>query len=118
MFYSSADEQNPKRGLRSPESVTRSLSSAEQLEKKGDKPLRELLQRVGGWPVVDGGQWNGENFDWVEQLIKFRKEGMTFDMIFDLSVSQGRNDLCSAESPRNVHHSANRLFSNGFRLQE
>ena len=57
-----------------PNNIMPPFLCSEQLEKKGDKPLREALQRVGGWPVVDG-NWKPENFDWVEQLIKFRKEG-------------------------------------------
>lgn len=46
----------------------------EFLEKRGDRPLRDVLAKTGGWPVLDK-DWDAAKFDWVDQLIKFRKLG-------------------------------------------
>lgn len=53
---------------------------AENLEEKGDKPLRAVLDKVGGWPVVDS-KWDESKFDWVDQLIKFRNLGNVFNAL-------------------------------------
>jgi len=67
-------------------SFYKSCMNLKLLEKKGDQPLRDVIEKIGGWPVL--GNWNESKFDWVDQLIKFRELGLTHDMIFDLSVSQ------------------------------
>ena len=36
----------------------------EQLERIGLKPLKEILEYFGGWPVVSGDKWDEEAFDW------------------------------------------------------
>ena len=36
----------------------------DRLEEKGLEPLKEMLARFGGWPVVEGDQWDEEAFNW------------------------------------------------------
>ena len=40
----------------------------EIIEDRREEPLLNLLDSLGGWPVLVGNRWNGDNFDWVEVL--------------------------------------------------
>ncbi|CAL4124487.1 unnamed protein product, partial [Meganyctiphanes norvegica] len=42
------------------------------IETLGAKPLLELLRDLGGWPVLDGDDWNETGFNWVEQMAWLR----------------------------------------------
>lgn len=58
------------------------------IDEVGDRPLKDLLSRVGGWPVVLGPGWDEASFDWVETNYKFRDEGVSIDYLFDLSIGK------------------------------
>ena len=45
----------------------------EKIEEYGTKPLRNLLKKLGGWPVLEGESWNETNFNWVELMAVLRK---------------------------------------------
>ena len=45
---------------------------AEKIEEMGTKPLIELLEDLGGWPVLQGNEWNESEFDWVELMAMLR----------------------------------------------
>ena len=42
----------------------KSCMDLDRLEEIGLAPLRELLEKFGGWPVVDGDSWSEDSFDW------------------------------------------------------
>lgn len=56
-------------------------------EERGHKPLADLLEAHGGWPVVKGDSWSEESFDWVEMLKKFRSVGLDTSIVFAFGVS-------------------------------
>lgn len=56
------------------------------IEERGIKPLADILEAFGGWPVLKGENWNAENFNWVEIVKKFRRMGLETNVIFALSV--------------------------------
>lgn len=64
----------------------RSCLNISAIEKIGDTPLHLALKRFGGWPIIDGSNWNASNFDWIDTLIKFREHGFNHDVLIDLSV--------------------------------
>ena len=43
-----------------------------RIEERGEEPLLALLEDLGGWPVLEGGEWNEDGFDWVEMVGKLR----------------------------------------------
>ncbi|XP_026752063.2 neprilysin-4-like isoform X2 [Galleria mellonella] len=49
----------------------KSCMNYEILQKRGHKPLLDLLELLGGWPILNR-QWNAENFDWLELMAKLR----------------------------------------------
>jgi len=45
----------------------RSCIDEDTLERKGVEPLKRKLKEIGGWPVLEGDNWNSENnFTWLE----------------------------------------------------
>lgn len=56
------------------------------IEQRGIKPLADILEAFGGWPVVKGDLWSDENFNWVEIVKKFRRMGLETSVFFALSV--------------------------------
>lgn len=49
----------------------KSCMNYEILEKRGHQPLLDLLNLLGGWPILDP-QWKEEDFDWIELMAKLR----------------------------------------------
>lgn len=52
-----------------------------------DEPLKDLLKKLGGWPVVVGANWTEETFVWTEMVRKLRSLGAGHNILFDFSVS-------------------------------
>ncbi|XP_035228766.1 membrane metallo-endopeptidase-like 1 isoform X2 [Stegodyphus dumicola] len=42
------------------------------IEQLKEQPLLELLEELGGWPVINS-NWSEENFDWVYQIARLRQ---------------------------------------------
>lgn len=49
----------------------KSCMNYEILEKRGHQPLLDLLDLLGGWPILNS-SWVGTNFDWLELMAKLR----------------------------------------------
>ena len=50
----------------------RSCMNYEAIEKRGIEPLLELLEKFGGWPLLDD-SWDEKNFDWLKLTATLRK---------------------------------------------
>lgn len=50
----------------------KSCMNYELIEKRGIEPLLELIEELGGWPLLDN-KWNENNFDWLELVANLRK---------------------------------------------
>lgn len=57
------------------------------IEDRGIKPLADILESYGGWPVVKGDLWTGENFNWLDMIKRFRQAGLDTSIIFSFSVT-------------------------------
>lgn len=49
----------------------KSCMNYEILEKRGHQPLLDLLNMLGGWPILDP-KWKDEGFNWIELMAKLR----------------------------------------------
>lgn len=56
------------------------------IEQQGLDPLLNILQKLGGWPVLEGDQWNENDFNWKESVYKFREMGYSVDYFIDFSI--------------------------------
>lgn len=56
------------------------------IEEDGLKTIKSVLQKLGGWPVLEGTKWNEDDFEWKDVLYKFRKMGLPYNGMFDMHV--------------------------------
>lgn len=66
-----------------------------QTEENVDR-LKEVFDSVGGWPLVEGLNWDETKFDWIEATYKLRELGYPFAVFLDVTVD---------DDPRNRHKS-------------
>lgn len=82
--------ESPQRNESKPFRLAKYLNAAclnqSIIKERGIKPLADILEAFGGWPVVKGDLWSDENFDWVEIVKKFRRMGLETSVFFTLSV--------------------------------
>lgn len=63
-----------------------SISISELVEKHSLDTLKELLIELGGWPVLEGDYWTDKHFNWDKTIFSFRRFGLEFDSMIDISV--------------------------------
>merc|ERR1719150_456641 len=56
------------------------------IEEIGLQPLKDKLRSMGGWPVLEGNDWNEEDFSWIETTYKFRENSYSTDLLIDFSI--------------------------------
>lgn len=45
----------------------------------------EVLNRYGGWPVVEGDEWQSENWNWLEASRNISSDGLV-ELILDCHI--------------------------------
>lgn len=68
-------------------SVFQSCMDREKIEERGLEPLKQILRKMGGWPLLEGSSWPDEGFKWYEMIYKFRDQGYSVDYLVDFSVT-------------------------------
>ncbi|KAB7494554.1 Endothelin-converting enzyme 2 [Armadillidium nasatum] len=63
-----------------------SCMDIDRIEEKGLHPLYDILDFLGGWPVLEGDDWDSKNFSWIGTLLKKRKIGFSINSIFIFDV--------------------------------
>merc|ERR1711953_320845 len=56
------------------------------IEEIGLQPLKDKLRSMGGWPVLEGNDWNEEDFSWLDTTYKFRENSYSTDLLIDFSI--------------------------------
>ena len=64
----------------------RACMNLPKLEEIGLAPVNEILQKFGGWPVLQD-DWNEDAFDWEQLVYIFRENGYSTDYLFDFSIA-------------------------------
>lgn len=57
------------------------------IEERGLDHVKILLKKLGGWPVLEGTEWNVGEFTWLQSVYKFRDAGFSVDYFIDFSVT-------------------------------
>ena len=56
------------------------------VEAFGLEPFKRILQQIGGWPAVDGEQWNETAWDWIESMRQMREIGLTTNYLLSTAI--------------------------------
>ncbi|XP_015111047.1 neprilysin-2 isoform X3 [Diachasma alloeum] len=56
------------------------------IEAQDFKPLLSILQKLGGWPVLEGDQWNEETFNWTQSVYNLSDLGYFVNYFFKISI--------------------------------
>ena len=62
------------------------------IEEKGVGQLKALLDDIGGWPVLLGEKWQGENFQWHQLSVKASDKGFSSDRMITIRISTDYKD--------------------------
>ena len=91
-----ADDQDEDWELfRTAKKFYRSCMDLDRLEELGVKPMLDSLMRLGGWPVVEGDEWNYWRiikYQWWEQVYRASQGGFGKDNIIKLTVETNGKD--------------------------
>ena len=68
-------------------SVYQSCMNKEKIEARGFDPLRSVLKKLGGWPLLEGRSWHEVDFKWYEVIYKLRELGFSTDYLINFSVT-------------------------------
>ena len=58
----------------------------ETIERESLREVKELMKRLGGWPVLEGEDWKEREFKWWELEIKAHKEGLSIGYIININI--------------------------------
>ncbi|KAL7729560.1 hypothetical protein ACLKA6_007848 [Drosophila palustris] len=79
-------ETDPKH-FRLPNLLYRACMNKTLIESLGPTPIAKVAKSLGGWPLIEGDNWNADNtWTWQEQVKKFRAAGFSMDYIIDFSI--------------------------------
>ena len=45
----------------------------DKIEEVGLDPLKTMLKEMGGWPILEGDNWDENKFSWIETVYTFRR---------------------------------------------
>jgi len=62
------------------------------IEKNSVNDLKEIVAKLGGWPVVEGEKWSGENFQWHKLSVKASDEGLNSDRMISIGIGTDSKD--------------------------
>jgi len=66
--------------------VYKACMGEEKIEEIGIQPLKDMLKKMGGWPVLEGEAWDEEKFSWIDTVYTFRSHGYSTDYLIDFSI--------------------------------
>ncbi|KAL3285782.1 hypothetical protein HHI36_000306 [Cryptolaemus montrouzieri] len=63
----------------------------EEIDKDKDKNFFDTLNELGGWPLINGSDWEASDFDWLNWHIKSVKLGVPVVGFFSFRVAKTEN---------------------------
>ena len=66
--------------------VYKACMDEDKIEEIGLQPLKDMLHKMGGWPVLEGDSWDETLFSWIETVYTFRQHGYSTDYLIDFSI--------------------------------
>lgn len=64
----------------------RSCLNEDEHDKAGYEKVTSYLEKLGGWPMLEGKDWNGQDFKWYEKVYQLNQDGYLMEMFFNIYV--------------------------------
>ena len=64
----------------------KSCMNEKKLTELGTQPLKKLLTKAGGWPVIEGNDWDGKHYDIWEQNVNLKHLGLSWHKFASIGV--------------------------------
>lgn len=61
--------------------------SSAMIEQRGLEPFKNILKHLGGWPVIEGENWNENNFTWIESVYKCHEIGYSDSYFLNFGIT-------------------------------
>lgn len=58
----------------------------ELIEERGLKPIIQVMESLGSWPLREGKNWHENRFSWQKILLQLELSGFSTDQIFNLFI--------------------------------
>eukprot|EP00092_Neocalanus_flemingeri_P016471 GFUD01017824.1.p1 GENE.GFUD01017824.1~~GFUD01017824.1.p1 ORF type:complete len:761 (-),score=194.29 GFUD01017824.1:231-2513(-) len=69
-----------------------SCMDTDSIEKNSVNDLKDIVGKLGGWPVLEGEKWTGKDFKWHELSIKASDEGLSSDRMISIGIGTDSRD--------------------------
>lgn len=92
-LYNEPIKQNEHALIKSAKKLFKACMNTQAIEEDGLKTIKEVFKAVGGgWPLVEGANWDETKFDWVQASYKLRELGYPFAVFLDVQVNGDPRD--------------------------
>lgn len=58
----------------------------ELIKQQGLNPLKRQMETLGGWPVVEGKNWQHNRWSWQLIILEMEMRGFSGNYLFDCSI--------------------------------
>ncbi|XP_046670651.1 neprilysin-2 isoform X2 [Homalodisca vitripennis] len=87
MVIEEPSAENEAKPFRMAKSLYKACMNKTQIEAAGLDHIKEIVKRMGGWPVLEGDLWDEGSFTWKDTTYKFKDEGFSIDYLIDFSIT-------------------------------
>ncbi|KAF5305128.1 hypothetical protein FQA39_LY09390 [Lamprigera yunnana] len=93
-IYKEGIKPSEHRMVKAAKKLFQACTNEVDIEKDGVETLREALKIAGGWPVLEGENWNEKDYEWKKSTYKLRELGYEYFIFLELSLVfyPGRSD--------------------------
>lgn len=82
----------------------------DNIDADNDQTFLQLLEVIGGWPVLKGSKWNEKKFDWISTIIKCKNLGLPFHWFLQFSVQKSEQNYLKVMALHNLPASCKLAF--------
>jgi len=85
-IFESGSEVGEPQVYSSVRNLYKTCMDKKSIEERSLDDLHDIVGRLGGWPVVQGDSWSGDDFRWYEMATKARGEGFDYNQMMSVDI--------------------------------